>query len=341
MSLSLGALFFALAGALPEPPPLADTRFGEEITVGITTLVVRAVDDSGQPLRGLGPQDFRVRIGRREVPVANVDWISERPEPEPAAPPVPEWPIPAEAAAAPGRLGVIFVQADVNAPEVRTWGHLTSLPYVRDLLSRLPERDELAVVSFDSHLKLRMDFTRDRAAAEKAVLEAIRFGSAASPGPAAGPHALAATLDAAEARRIATPERALLRTAEALVPLPGEKVMFYLGWGLGRFGTPMSLLPDYAPAVRALLAARASVFVLDVSRSSYHSLEVGLQSVAEETGGTYGRMSGFPEQVVRKLTATLSGYYLLTLRGEDLPDAGTLDVSLRGRKGTLLVRVSP
>jgi VWFA-related protein len=341
MMLGLGLLLFALSSAPPEPPPLPDTQFGEEITVELTTLVVRAVDDSGQPIRGLGPRDFRVKVGGREVPVANVDWISERPEPRPAAPPVPEWPLPAEASAAPRRLGVVFVQADINAHEVRTWGHFTSLPYIRDLLARLPEGDELAVVSFDSHLKLRQDFTRDRAAVEKAIVQAIHFGSAASPAAPSGSVSLAKTFDAAEALRVANPERALLRTAEALVPLPGEKVIFYLGWGLGRFGTPMNLLPDYIPAVKALLAARASVFVLDVSRSSYHSLEVGLQGVAEETGGTYGRMSGFPAQVIRNLTGTLSGYYLLTLRGEDLPAPGKVDVALRGRKGTLLVRVSP
>jgi VWFA-related protein len=336
--LSLGVLFLALGGG--EPPPAA--QFGDEITVELTTLVVRAVDDSGQPLRGLGPGDFRVRIGGRDVPVASVDWIDEQPEEAPAAPasapqPVPIPPEPAP----PGRLGVVFVQADINAHEVRTWGHFTSLPYIRDLLSRLPERDELAVVSFDSHLKLRQDFTRDRAAVEKAIVQAIHFGSAATPSTPAGPVSLAGAFDAAEARRTATPERALQRTAEALAPLPGEKVIFYLGWGLGRFGTPMNLLPDYIPAVKALLAARASVFVLDVSRSSYHSLEVGLQGVAEETGGTYGRMSGFPAQVIRRLTGTLSGYYLLTLRGEDLPAPGKVDVALRGRKGTLLVRVSP
>src|SRR4029079_15317953 len=97
-------------------------------------------------------------IGRREVPVASADWISETGEAAPLATPPPSDPAPEPAPSpppSPGRLGVVFVQADVNAPDVRTWGQLTSLPYVRDLLARLPERDELAVVSFDSHLKLR------------------------------------------------------------------------------------------------------------------------------------------------------------------------------------------
>jgi hypothetical protein len=357
----LGLLTGILAPALlaqapepPPPPPPADSQFGEEITVRIATVVVRVVDGQGAPVAGLGPADFRVRVGTTEVPVLAVDWIgpAELPSPEEllaemaaeragaaggeaaaeAAPP----PAPAPPS---GKLVLFFVQADINAPQVRTKGHLLSLPYVREFLDGLPLADQVAVVSFDSHLKLRLDFTRDRAAAAGAVLDAIKFGSKAPLLRDRGPVSLATRFDAAAAVDAATPERALELAARSLFDLPGEKVIVYLGWGLGRYGKGgVTMTPDYAPAVQALEAARASVFVLDVTEASSHSLEVGLQRVAAESGGTYARMSGFPAQAAARLARTISGHYVLTLDGDTVPDAGKVRIEVRKRGSEVLAR---
>jgi len=72
------ALLFALPAAgqnpfenPPEEPP--DATFEDEITVALESMIVRVVDNAGRPVLGLKPEDFRVLVGKREVPVAGLD----------------------------------------------------------------------------------------------------------------------------------------------------------------------------------------------------------------------------------------------------------------------------
>jgi hypothetical protein len=369
-----------------EPGPASAPRFGEEIAVRLVTVVVRVVDGAGDPVLGLTPADLRVRVGRREVPVAAVDWVSAGaagaatgpaaaartggagaapaaadnagpprapagsaagPEATPAPPALPA--LPASPSDAPGRLVVFFVQADNNAPS-RVRGHLRTLPFTRELLAALQPADRVAVMSFDSHLKLWLDFTRDREPVPAAIWQAIHFGGRppGPPGPPAAPDSepdgggpsLARHFDFDAALRAASPERALAVTAAALAALPGEKELVLLAWGLGDFspmGTKMT--PAFAPAAQALTAARASVFVLDVTEADSHSLEVGLRGIADATGGTYDKTNLFPSLAVRQLARTISGYYVLSLDAAALPESGgSVEVELRGRRGVVLLR---
>jgi len=358
-----------------EPPAASVPGFGDEIAVRLVTVVVRVVDGAGDPVLGLTPADLRVRVGRREVPVTAVDFVAAggAAGAEPAAAPgtassgSAEPRAPAVGAAAsteapsadpPGKLVVIFVQADNNSPS-RVRGHLRTLPFTRELLDSLQPVDRVAVVSFDSHLKLWRDFTRNRETVPAAIYQAIHFGgrppaalsargSEPEPAPApesesepdAGGPSLARHFDFDAALHAASPERALAVTAAALSALPGEKEVVFLAWGLGDFG-PMGtrMTPAFAPAVRALAAARATVFVLDVTEADSHSLEVGLQGIAEATGGTYDKTNLFPSLAIRQLARTMSGYYVLSLDAAALPESGgSVEVELRARRGTVLLR---
>jgi VWFA-related protein len=363
--LPLGALAQAAAATRQSGPASAPAatpapRFGDEIAVRLVTVVARVVDGAGDPVLGLAPKDFRVRVGRREVPVAAVDWVAsgdaaggtrEAPDAAVAAgaggPALAPAASPPEAASAPpqpgapGKLVVIFVQADNNAPS-RVRGHLRTLPFTRELLASLQPEDSVAVVSFDSHLKLWQDFTRDREPVPALIFQAIRFGGSppeASAAAAASP-SLARHFDGREALRAASPERALAVTAAALAALPGEKVLVLLGWGLGNFGSMgTQMTPAFAPAVRALAAARTTVFALDVTEADSHDLEAGLRGIAEATGGTYDKTNLFPALAFRQLARTISGYYVLSLDSASLPrTGGRVEVELRGRRGTVLQR---
>ncbi|HEV3458033.1 MAG TPA: hypothetical protein VHG32_15820 [Thermoanaerobaculia bacterium] len=381
----------------PAPPPapaLAPTPgFGDEIAVRLITVVARVVDGAGNPVLGLTPADFRVRVGRREVPVAAVDWVG--PAEGAAAPPAPapaaagtaaesasEAPSASPAAVhggaagvagasgaaapgatlparAPGKLVVLFVQADNNSP-TRSRGHLRTLPFTRELLAALQREDSVAVVSFDSHLKLWQDFTRDHERIPDVIYQAIHFGGtpptpaghardarperpagpADDAGSGAGP-SLAPTFDVDAARRAATAERGLEVTAEALAALPGEKVMVFLGWGLGEFSLG-ARTRAFDAAAQALAEARVTVFALDVTEADFHNLELGLQNVAAATGGTYDKTFRFPGLAVRQLARTLSGYYALSLEAAALPESGgSVEVELRdprGHRWTVLTR---
>ena len=97
--------------------------------------------------------------------------------------------------------------------------------------------------------------------------------------------------------------------------------------------------PGYKPAVKALLDARASVFVLDVTSADAHSLSVGLENVASATGGLYFSTFRLPGMATRALARTLSGYYVLTLdRNTLVALTGDLRIDLRKKTGTVLTR---
>jgi VWFA-related protein len=328
------------AGAAAQSAP--PVQFEGSIDVSLATVVVRVVDTWGQPVPSLRPEDFRARMGKTEVPVVAVDWTSgDDPAPTATGESVT---IAGEAASAasarrPGRLVLFFVQADLNPTRIS--GQLRLRPHTRELLETLHPEDRIAVVSYDSHLKLRQDFTRDRDVAYAALDEGMLWGKEREIAPD-GPGSLAGHFDFAAAREAASPERALEVTARALAALPGEKTLIYLGWGLGRCdGDGVRMTPAYAPAVRALGAARATVFVLDVTSADSHSLEAGLQSVADATGGVYLSTFRLPGLATRTLAKAISGYYVLTLDRAQLAasGAGQLRIELRdGRRGTVLTR---
>ena len=99
------------------------------------------------------------------------------------------------------------------------------------------------------------------------------------------------------------------------------------------------MTPAYAPAVKALRDARTSVFVLDVTSADYHSLQIGLEQVAADTGGMYLSTFRLPNLARDILAQAISGYYLLTLDRGQMPEGEEkVRVELRKKIGTVLAR---
>ncbi len=316
-------------------------EFQEEITVALLSVVARIVNPRGEPLLELEPDDLIVSVGRKEIPILDLEWSSSF-QPPPEIPAIElaqarasagagQLAMDAEPPAAQGKLVVFFLQ--VNFEPSRIAGHLKILPDIERLLETLHPDDRVAIVSFDSHLKLWQDFTRERQTTFQVLEQAISYGTPVarrSRGVSLLEH-----FDHRAAADAASPEKALRLTAEALAHLPGEKDILYLGWGLGRYGAGgVRMTPDYRPAVRALDAAQATVFVLDVSQADYHSLEIGLKNVAAQTGGTYSRTLHFASQAVDRLARTIGGHYLVTIDRTAMPELrGRLTIRLRDKKG--------
>lgn len=346
-SIAAFAVLFAVSPLPAEPDPLAfqepppEEVFGEEITVTIHPLVVRVVDNVGNPVLGLGPGDFAVRVGKADVPVASVDWVDagEPPPASAAEPGPPGLETVTVETAPPGRTLVFFVQAGMHPSRIH--GQLELREETLSLLKRFPADDRVAVVSFDSHLKLRQDLTLDREAVHRALDRAILYDNKMVIRTAGEPGSLSAHFNFDDAWRAASAERGLEVLANALKPFPGEKVIVYLGWGLGRFGGGgTQMIPAFYPAVRALRAARATVFVLDITDAEYHSLEIGLGAVAAATGGTYTKTYLYPHLATDYVARATSGYYVLTLDRGALPEGGgAVAVELRERrKGIVFAR---
>lgn len=350
--LLLGVLLLLLpaapAGADPSLPhpqgqPPADPSFEGEITVAISTVVLRVVDTWGRPILGLKPEDFRLRLGKKDVPVVGLDWIAAGdPAPAPAQP-EPERtggtlevtegaPVPVPV---PNRLFVFFVQTDLNPTRIS--GQLRLRRYTKELLGTLHPSDRVAVVSHDSHFKLWQDFTADREAVHAAIDRAMLWTPEGEVAPG-DPVSLAAHVDPAEARKAASTERAWELVAQALKPLPGEKTVIYLGWSFDRFDKDGS--PHYQPIMQALRDARASVFVLDVTSADYHDLEIGLQDMAAATGGMYLSTFRMPQLATQTLAQTISGYYVLSFDPSALGgEKGQIQIDLpNNRQGIVLAR---
>jgi VWFA-related protein len=285
---------------------------------------------------GLAADDFRVRIGGKPVPIESVMWVGGATPAADGTADAASGPLPSADHALPGRLIIFVFQKDLDPS--RIIGFMRMLVEARDFIADLTQHDRVAMVSFDSRLRIWLDFTNDVAAIRRVLHRGILFEQP-NPIPATST-SLMKRLSPETASKTYTIEKALHRIADAVRDLPGSKSIVFVGHGFGRLGwTGVTMEHGYEQARDALLAARVSVFTLDVTNADYHSLEVGLQSVSKHTGGLFARTHLFPAQAMKRLAGALAGYYVLFLEQPDV-EPGTHDVEVRltRRHGTVFAR---
>lgn len=307
------ALAMATA-ALPALAAIAQEPFRESVAVTRVLLDVRVVDHAGHPVLGLGRDSFRVAVDGVNVAIEDVEWVGED-----AAAQIASEPADREATAgmdvvrapARGRLIVMLFQKDFY--RTRLSGLMRMKEKAIALLDQLGPLDRVAVLSHDSHLRFWLDFTADRDRLREVIGRSILFAADATPAQAHEP-SLAAGFDADAARLAASPEAALRVIGDALAPLPGPKSLVLIGWGLGRLSWPrVEMGRDWEPAREALARARTTVFALDITDADAHTLEAGLITAAEQTGGFYARTHLFPDEAMARLERALAGHYVLVL----------------------------
>ena len=328
--LLLTALSVRAAG---QDPP----RFSEKVDVARILLDVRVIDPRGRPLLGLGPADFEVRIGGKVARVESVQHVTGEPVASP--PTATTKPATQLQPAAEGRLVVFLFQKSLHRSRIP--GLMQMLRELRRSLDTFSRHDRVAVLRFDSRLELLLDLTQNRERLRQAFEHDVLFGNDAEPGESQVP-SLRMMIDRERAAPSYSMEESLLRIGEALAPLPGPKSVVVVGHGFGRLSSMgVTLEPAYDEAREALQRARASVFCLDVTNADYHSLETGLQVVAEDTGGLYQRTHVFSRAAVDRVVAALEGQYVLFVEKPALPRGSHgLDIRLRGRDGVVLAASS-
>lgn len=334
-SISSGlAILLILLMALP-----AWAQFQETIDVERIVVDAHVIDSRGNPLTGLTVADFRVRVTGKEAEIESVEWID-------ITKPYAEGLTPEEAEAsfstpAPqGRLIIVFFQTDFARMRIK--GQLRMTGHAIEFLDTLLPYDRVALVSFDSHLKLWQDFTSDRSLLERALKDAMEIREPGSPQLVHAP-ALFTRIDRRAAQQTTSSEQALLLVGNALLPIPGPKSLILFGWGLGTYSRAgVTMTRDYVPARRALESSRTSVFSLDISDADYHSLEVGLGKASADTGGFYEKTHIFPRFAMEKLQRTISGHYVLVVKRPAALPRGehTIETKLVKRRGQVLARGS-
>jgi VWFA-related protein len=317
-------------------------RVAERVDVSRVVVDVRVFDNRRRPITDLTVSDFRVTIDGKPAAVESVQWVGGAVSRH-GETPLAARPIEADSPAAPGRLIVFLFQKSMEGS--RIWGFMRTLTQARGFLDTLTDEDRVAILSFDSHLKVWVDFTNDLEPLRRALARGILFERPPAVREATGP-SLVKRLAPSEGRRTYHIEEALKLIAEALEPLPGAKSLVLFGHGFGRLTRGFTIKTSiaemehgYEEAAKALRASRTSVFSLDVTKADFHSLEIGLQQVSDETGGFYVRTHIFPELAMKHLASALAGYYVLLV---EKPDAERrthrIEVELTRRKGDVLAK---
>lgn len=334
-----GFAVFAAAEAAGQQPPIV-----ERVDVTRVIIDVRVVDDDGQPILGLEPEDFEVRIDDEPVRVESAQWFgSDGGTADPAGEPIPSTEVAGFLAPEnPGQLIVFVVQKSLV--HSRALGLLRLLMHSDRLLARVAPADRVAVLSFEHHLKIWLDFTDDLDLVRTVLADEVMFGRPPVLEPE-GELSLLATLSQDNARRTWEIQEALRQLGDALEPLPGAKSVVLIGYGFGQLtvslGMVGSMLNDrYDEARAALDAARASVFTLDVTQADYHTFEHGLQTVAEDTGGffvrTYLRP---PRRALERVANAIAGHYVLFVEPPAVePGEYPIEVDVADLDGTVLAR---
>lgn len=297
--------------------------FKDSIEVGPRTYRVQAVDRRGVPIEGLGKRDFDVKLGDEFVNVDSVQWVRATP----GMPTIGSGGTGSTgssthlAAVQPGRY-LLFIQAGREPFFGRA--HMRLQRQIREFLAALEPDAAVGVVSFDSRLKLWLDFTRDRKMVVKVVSVAGRFTAepGAQPTPERGLPSLRDVWDAEATRRIDTAEEGLETTATYLAELPGTETMIYIGSGLAHFSRRSAQrVRQFRRATESLTNAGVQVFVVGVLDTDLQTLGNGLLELADATGGDYFHSRDIPFSRLRELASSLSAHYLLTLDEADLADA--------------------
>ena len=335
-------LMMVLAMASIESNAQKPTPFGTTVDVTRILTEVRVVDSDGSPILGLGPEDFWVKVGGEPVEVESVLWIPSTAEAaaesavrttegtiEDRPPRQPE-----------GRLIVILFQVDYAPRHSRTVGLVRMAPRASEFVAGLGPGDKVALFVYSSHLQLRADFTDDlEAIAEMVKTSEVLHGKMKSPDrtdPSIGEY-----FDIEEGKDAASMARALELIGEALQSIPGTKSLVFFGYALGRMsaGHRVTIDDGYSRAMEALSAAKTSVFSLDVTDADYHSLEIGLRAVAEDTGGLYVKTHLFPESAMTRLVQVISSYYELSIvQPPQLKHPYVIDVKVKRRGARTYVR---
>ncbi len=327
--------FLALPLAAQEP------RAAEQITVERILIDARVTDARGEPILGLTPPDFTVRVDEKPAQVESVTWIPDTLAARLEAG-MDEEEMKANEESPRGRLFIYFIQTDFARESTRINGQLHFLPYAQKMIDMLEPGDRVAVFSFDSHMKFQLDFTDDKSEIDFALRRSITTGEPEWPRPVHSP-SLASRLDRRQMLDCTKPEVAFIHVANAVRPIPGPKSMILFGWGLGHlFGGRVVMDSKYPIAQYALESSRVSVFALDMSIADYHSLEAGLQKTAEDTGGFYSKTHIFPQLAVDRLQKTLTGHYELEVRKPaGLPNGQhQLEVNVKRRGVHVMARSS-
>lgn len=320
------ALLAVPALVAQEAPPQG--QFGEKITVNEVLLDVLVTDKKGNVIVGLEPSDFVVKENGKPVELTGLTFYSDRRllgSPQALAKEgvkvdqVPE-----------DRFFILFFDDQKNAateaPELLS-RQVEAGQRAKDwvLKSRQPA-DWVAVVSWDSKLKVQQDFTRDGRALAEAIGDAMKAKDREGNWPSrikedAGPSLYAALPKGNDLRdKTTTIYDALRVLGDAAGKIRGRKNLIFFTTGFGQLNSFGQYTPDnryYPGMVQTLNDNNIAVYTLDlVPAGTIHPLSNAMTQLSSDTGGQYYTNFSTFLTPLKEIGAENSGYYLLSYRSE-------------------------
>ncbi len=322
------ALVAALAARAQEEEPQGE--FGEELAVTEVLLDVLVTDANGNVVIGLGPEDFRVKDQGEFVDLTSASFYSNR-----------RFVSSSQAAArtesdnrivASDRVFVLFFHDDRAAnPGLFTRPTMDAMRFysawVREDL--LPN-DYVAVVSYDSQLKIWQDFTKNKEDIERALANVLKGGK--DPGTAwpsripdnpEGP-SLRSNLPTGKDLKKASRKiyNGLQLIADATSNIQGRKNLLFLSWGFGETTAYGGYYPDpryYPSMIQSLNDSNVAVYSIDlVSTTRQGSLldrgiNQSLSLLSDDTGGRYYYFFDTFAEPLKHVNEENNGYYKLSI----------------------------
>ena len=341
MRRALFLLAIAMQIHAQQPP-----RAGEVMEVRRTIIDAHIIDADGEQVTEIEPKELLVLVDGKEAPIESVTWVSELPAAEAILDESGEE-VSRTTTAPPGRLFVLFVQTDFARVPSRVLGEMGVIASFHKLLDSLQPDDRVALFSFDSHLKFRLDFTTDRALLEQTFPSVLAIDNPPPPQPAAAP-SLSALLTPKELADAGSSEHALILLARALRRIEGSKTMLLLGWGMGDTIRGRGFVtPEVLRASAELATARVTVYAFNFGLG--RQMSVGLVQVAGDTGGFYvagpvnGPFSAMEMRYLPRLEVALQGHLEIEIRSPvpvDLKKLHHLDVRVRRNGYTVITKTS-
>ncbi|HEX4963382.1 MAG TPA: VWA domain-containing protein [Thermoanaerobaculia bacterium] len=316
----------AFGGAvLAQDQEKPQAQFQGKVNVNEVLLDVLVSDAKGNVIVGLDKNDFVVKENGKPVTLTGVTFYSNRRLLQ-STPTLAKQGVSVEQTPEDRYFVLFFEDQKANAQDApqllsqqmeaakraRGWVDAELLP-----------NDWVAVVSYDTRLKVQQDFTHDQRALVAAIGDAMQgkdpegnYPSRIQPGK--GPSLLAGLPTGSELRnKTPTIYEALQQVARAAGNVRGRKNLLLFTFGLpGRENTFGSYVPDdryFNPTVRALNDNNVAVYSLDLTPAAVeHTLSDSLNLLAKDTGGRYFfNVTNFStplDQVAKEN----NGYYLLS-----------------------------
>ena len=332
-------------------------EFGTEIDVTEVVLDVLVTDADGNVVIGLGKDDFVVEDQGEVVDLSSATFYSNRRF-------VPSSRLAATTETDDGlvpwdRYFVLFFHDDRAAnPGLLTRYTMDAARYASKWVrEELLPNDHVAVVSFDSSLKIWQDFTRDKQSIEAAIAQVLKGGRdpgtqwpSRIPGEEiTGPSLLVNLPQGKELRKQSRKIYDALRlVGEATTTVTGRKNLIFISWGFGETRDYGEWYPDpryYPGMIQTLNDQNVAVYAIDlVSTSAQGTLldrgvNQSLSMLSDDTGGRYYYHFDTFAAPLQELNEENNGYYMLSFTTQfPQGDEGYREVKVETVNPTFKVR---